>query len=137
MALATTSKELRMRRNGIAFAVWVILFGASFTAGHWFSDSTDLPLTGLAGVAYSLLPLVPGFMAFRAYLRFYREADEMMRKIQTDAIAFAFGVVVLFWGAIQLPEHVWLPKVKADLVMSVMLVSFSLSMIVGSIRRSQ
>ena len=57
-----------------------------------------------------------------------------MRKIQVDGVVFAFGAVMLFWGVIQLPEHVWLHKVSADMVASVMLIAWSLGTVLASWR---
>lgn len=39
-----------------------------------------------------LLPLVPAAFALVAYLRFLSRMDELGRRIQLEALAFAFGV---------------------------------------------
>ena len=128
------SRDRRTTRNAIAFAIWMCLFAASFLAGHWLLAATDWKPEGAVGIGFSLLPLIPGLIAFRAYLKFFREADELMRKIQVDGVVFAFGAVMLFWGVIQLPEHVWLSKVSADMVASVMLIAWSLGTVLASWR---
>src|ERR1044072_5487938 len=48
------------------------------------------------GGALAALTAVPGLVGIRAYIRFLREADELLRKIQLEALAIAFGVGVLF-----------------------------------------
>ena len=122
-------RDRRTNRNGIAFAVWVCLFGASFTAGHWLLGATGWTPEGALAIGYSLLPVLPGLMAFRAYLKLFREADELMRKVLIEGLLFGVGAVMLFWGAIQLPEHVWMHKVSADTVISVMMIAWSLGTI--------
>ena len=127
-----TSRDRRTRRNSLVFTFWLLLFAGSFLAGHWLLRYLDWTPEGAIGIGYSLLPLIPGLLAFRAYLKLFREADEMLRKTLVEGIVFGFGAVMLFWGTIQLPEHVWLPKVKADLVIAVMMIAWS----VGTIRAS-
>jgi hypothetical protein len=135
MASTPTAIERRSRSNSLVFLMWTFLFTASFLGGDWILDGTGWRPEGAVGIAYSLIPVIPGLLAFRAYLRLYREADEMMREVQTEGILFGFGAVVLFWGAIQLPEHIWLPRVKADVVIAVMLLSFCVGIIRAQGRR--
>lgn len=135
MAIAATSNERRTIRNSRHFVFWTVVFTASFLGGKWLFVRGGWEPQGLPGIAFSLLPLIPGLLAMRAYLRFFRETDEMMREIQTEGVLFAFAATVVFWGAIQLPEHVWLPKVKADIVMAFMLLSFAFGVCRASLRR--
>jgi len=121
-----TTLERRWMRNGREFAIWTFVFAASFLAGHWIASRTDWIPDGVGGVAISLIPIVPGLLAFRSFMTLFREADELMHKILVEGILFGFGAVILFWGAIQLPEHIWLPKVSADIVMAVMMLSWAL-----------
>jgi len=53
-------------------------------------------LSGPAAWALAALTVVPGVIGVHAYIRFLREADELLRKIQLEALAIAFGVGVLF-----------------------------------------
>ncbi|HSG34755.1 MAG TPA: hypothetical protein VLA37_09480 [Sphingomonadaceae bacterium] len=94
----------------------------------WDSDS-------IFAIAFSLIPLIPGAMAFRAFMRLYRESDEMQREMLTEGVVTGAALATIFWGAIQLPEHIWLPKVKADLVMAVLFLGFSAGMIRARLRR--
>jgi len=125
-----TSAERRYRRNSWTFNLWAIAFAASFLGGNWLLKATGWEPQGIDGVAFSLFPVVPGFFTARAFLRLFHGADEMMRAILTEGLLFGFGAVIIFWGAIQLPEHIWLDKVSADTVISLMLGGF----LVGAIR---
>src|ERR1044072_7891919 len=53
-------------------------------------------LSGPLGWALAALTAVPGLVGIRAYIRLLREGDELLRKIQLEALAIAFGVGVLF-----------------------------------------
>lgn len=127
---AEPKSERRYRRNSLTFNLWAGAFAASFLGGRWLIALTDWTPEGASGVAYSLLPVVPGFFAARAFLRLFHGADEMMRQILTEGLLFGFGATVIFWGAIQLPEHIWLEKVSADIVISFLMGGF----LVGAIR---
>jgi hypothetical protein len=133
-ACRQTSIERRMMHNGIVFTLWILLFGACFLAGHWAVARTDWVPHGAGGVAFSLIPMIPGLLAFCAYLRLLREADELVRKVFVEGTLFAFGATMLVWGAIQLPEHLWLSKIKADLMMSVMMLSWTLGTLLAARR---
>lgn len=135
MGIAVTSNERRTIRNRLQFVFWTLLFVASFLGGKWLVDGGGWELGGPAEIAISLLPLIPGLLAMRAYLRFFRETDEMMREIQTEGVLFAFAATLVFWGAIQLPQHVWLPKVEAGTVVGAMWISFSIGVCRASFRR--
>lgn len=93
------------RRANIHAMIWtasLIVCGVAIKA-----HLVESPLAGLVAA----VPLVPGFLFVRAYLKYLREADEFLRKIQMEALAIGFGaglvcgitVVTLtppsgFWG---------------------------------------
>jgi len=129
-----TSAERRAHRNGRNFALWACVFTASFLIGNfvfvkngWFPD-------GALGIALSLVPMIPGGIAFAAFLKLFRENDEIGRKAMTEGMVFALGAVIIFWGSIQLPEHVWLPKISADQVITVLMFGFAFGMVRASWR---
>lgn len=130
-----TSSERRTWRNTRATFLWALVFVASFLAGKVvFENAAWAPDPPLAWVL-SALPLIPGALAFRAFLRFFREADEMIREIYVEGLLYGVAAVMVFWGAIQLPEHVWLAKVRADTVITVLLGGFCFGIIRAGRRR--
>ncbi|GEM_PF-3557460 len=131
-----TSGELRQVRNGRSFALWVVLFMMSFIGLRPVFAMTGWEADSLVAIAFSLLPLIPGTMLFRAFMRLYRESDEMQRDMLTEGVLTGAALMMVFWGAIQLPEHVWLPKVKADFMMAVLCLGFSIGMIRARRRRA-
>jgi hypothetical protein len=90
---------------------------------------------GDLAIALSFVPVIPGLLAFRAFVRFLRSGDEMFRAVLIEGLVFGFGLTMVFWGAIQLPEHVWLDKVPADWVVSVLLLGTSFGVVRAQWRR--
>ena len=130
-----TRSERRTWRNMRATFLWALVFVASFLAGKViFQNAAWAPEPPLAW-GLSALPLIPGALAFRAFLRFFREADEMIREIYVEGLLYGVAAVMVFWGAIQLPEHVWLARVRADVVVLVMLGGFFFGVIRADRRR--
>jgi len=130
-----TSNERRTRRNGRAWLLWLLPFTATFVVGGRIFRYADWAPDGTAAVVLSFVPLLPGAMAFRAFLRFAREADEMLRDTLIEGLLFGFALAMIFWGAIQLPEHVWLPKMSADATMAVLLLGTWIGIVRAQWRR--
>jgi hypothetical protein len=101
-----TARDARNERRANAMAmIWtlsLIVCGLSIK-----THLVESPLAWLVAV----VPLIPGVLFARAYLKYLREADEFLRKIQMEALATGFGaglicgttVVTLtppsgFWG---------------------------------------
>ncbi|HUR82894.1 MAG TPA: hypothetical protein VM733_19190 [Thermoanaerobaculia bacterium] len=61
-------------------------------------------------------------LAARAYIVFLRDADELLRKIQLEALALSFGAAFIFMLGWRLCERLGAPKLDVDdpfIVMSV------------------
>lgn len=84
----------RDRRNERRLVVWSLVWMGSWVAldlaieGGWLASG---PVTVGAAVVCVLLGAGP----FYAYWRFLREADELRRRIELNALALAFGVGVV------------------------------------------
>lgn len=99
----------RDRRNRVATLRWSILLaagvvGSAFMLREGFGNSAALKWA-IAAIPIALL--IPWLLS---YLRFIREADELIRKIQLEGLAvgfwagFAFGIVYTVLGAVGLPR---------------------------------
>lgn len=109
--------------------------------GTWlgvnWAISTDLLGQGAPATLASIVPAVLGIGTVLAYRRFLREADELRRKIELDALAVAFGVGLVgsltYW-------LLWRSGAVAELdllgVIAVMTAAYGLSVIVGQVRYS-
>ena len=84
----------RDRRNSVAVVIWTLIWGAAYSAtlltirmGH----AGGILVWGL--VAASVLT---GAVALWAFVRFVNEADELMRKVHVNALAFGFAAGAVF-----------------------------------------
>jgi hypothetical protein len=125
----------RDTRNLRRFNIW--LFAAAFayvgaTAALRWRESIPgaLPwvLVGLA----SLLAI----QAIRSYRVFLRGADELLRRIQTDALALGFGLGVVFSLLYPLLEKLGAPKLDGQAPALVMMFSWSAGLWLGTRRYS-
>ena len=134
-ASAPTSVERLHRRRSRAWAMWLCLFLVSFLLGRGIFRESGLAADSTLAIAFSLLPLIPGVMTMRAFIRLFRDTDEMIREVLTEGLLFGFGTGVFLWGAVQLPEHVWLPKIGVDIVFAAMMAGFSIGIVRAQRRR--
>jgi hypothetical protein len=64
-------------------------------------------------------------------MRFLREADELVRKIELEGLAIGFGVGVLFLLGYQLLEQVGLPEISAHKTAAVMLFAWLFGQVIA------
>jgi hypothetical protein len=84
----------RDRKNQWRMTAWSLLWAAAFLAVVYAIVRGWLP-AGWPAAAATLVPTVLGAVTALAHLRFLREADELRRKIELDALAIAFGAGVV------------------------------------------
>ena len=75
-------------------------------------------------------------LAVRAYIRYLREADELIRKIQTEALSFSFGASAVFMIGWRLCERLGAFKLDVDDPLLVMVLFWAAGQWVGSRRYS-
>lgn len=92
--LGETRRDLR---NSLGVMIWTLLWGAAYT-GTLQAIKAGLAKGAVTWVLVSLTAFT-GLMAIRAYVRFVREADEMVQKVYIDALAFGFAVGAVFVAA--------------------------------------
>lgn len=98
----------RDRRNRIAVLRWSLLLAAAVVGSAWVLRAGLGISAALRGVtvALTIALVVPWLLS---HLRFIREADELIRKIQFEALAlgfwaaFTFGVLYIVLGHMGLP----------------------------------
>jgi len=123
----------RDARNMRVFHYW--FFGAMIC----FSASTILISEkflepGVLAWGLTLLTIVLSAMMVRAYMIFLRGADELLRKVQLEALSFSFGATVVFMMGYRLCERLGAPKLDVDDPMMVMILVLALGQWLG-IRR--
>lgn len=87
----TTERDRRNQRRIIA---WSLAWMVSWTAGALAIGREWLDIEA-AGVVAAALSAGLGIATLLAYRRFLREADELRRKIEIEALALAFGVGIV------------------------------------------
>lgn len=85
-------------------------------------------LTGLVGLL--------GVQATRSYLHFLREADELLRRIETEALALGFGVGAVVGLLYPLLEKLGAPALGGHATLLAMMLSWALGSWLGMRRYS-
>lgn len=116
-------------RNRRVFSIWCYIYGVGISAviltAHFFPE-----ISGPFAWLLAMIPVALGMAALRAFLRFLREADEFIRKVQLEGIAVGFGAASIFciaYFALELFGAPRLPLVVATLPMG-------LGWVVGALR---
>lgn len=126
----------RDRRNQRQILYWAAAWMGLWLAANLAIDRALLPETPLVAALLAFVPAIFGLGALRAYWRYLHEADELLRKIELDALALAFGFALLS------SLTCWILGLMGYLdldgllmwITSLMLVVYSLAVVVGQLR---
>ena len=128
-AVKSCSGTAADRTNQYRFLAWTAVWGVSFAAATWILAGDRAPPGAVAWLV-AALPLVPGALALRAYLRFLRMADEMIRKIQHESLAFGCGCGVMAGVGYPLLELAGAPQFP-DLTLLALMLGWSFGQLWG------
>lgn len=104
-------------------AIWLVSFlFVHLTMPRGDGTIADQPLWVWAVIAVAI---VSGMFLAHAYLRFIQGADELMRKIHIEALAFGFGVAFVFGMGADLLAQVGIPK-ASGVTWAVMIAAYSI-----------
>jgi len=126
----------RDRQNQLRIMPWTFGWMLSFLA-MTFAIKKEWITSDAAVVAISIVIMGLGVGTMLAYRRFLREADELVRKIELDALAATVGlgmVVGLSYWLLEFAEIVSEPGLP--MIITLMLVSYSIAVILGHRRYS-
>lgn len=126
-----TPRDLHNYRVFTGWMVGAMLAFAGATIlidGHFISASAGWVLT--VGTAVLML------FTMRSYIVFLRQADELLRKIHLEALAFAFGAGMVVMMAYRLCERLGAPKLDINDGALVMMLTWIAGQIIGSRRYS-
>lgn len=117
------------RKNQKQFVYWAFLWAITLVAATWLlkNGHVTAPFSWLLAI----IPTAFGVGGLLAYLRFLREADELVRKIELEGLAIGFGAGVLFIIGYQLLEQVGLPVISAHKIGAVMLFAWVFGQIIA------
>jgi hypothetical protein len=117
----TTARD---RRNQRRIIVWGLAWMVTWLAAGFLIKFDLIPPGMLAAVAATLVPMVLGIGTVLAYRHFLREADELRRKIEVEALALAVGVGLVGGFTYFLLERAAVVSESGVLVM-IMLITFT------------
>jgi drug/metabolite transporter (DMT)-like permease len=99
----------RDRTNLKKFSRWFRLFALAFVLAVIFLGPADggLEQTPPWRFVLAILPLLPGYFASCAYLKFLKEADELIRNVHYEAASKSFILVILLGFVYSLASQVF------------------------------
>ena len=101
------------RRNQYWFVAWTFAWALTFVVASWVLKN-HREAVGVGGWALALLPNIFAIGAMLAYLKFLRNADELLRRIQLEGLAIGFGTGIIFAIGYQLLERAGAPALAVD-----------------------
>ena len=111
---------------------WTLAWAISFVAAAWIFSGDSAP-TGATAWIVALVPNLFAVAVVLVYLRFLRDADELVKRIQLEGLGFGFGVGVLFAMGYQLLGRVGAPELDWGDMAAIMMLAF----VVGVIRANR
>ena len=103
----TAADQRNIRALWIWSLVWLASFAAVTTAVSVFPQ-----LSGPFAWLLAMIPILLGVPLVNVLLRFLRETDEFMRKVQLEGIALGFGAGSVFCMGYHVLEMVGAPEIR-------------------------
>jgi len=119
-------------RNYSRFTLWLAAAIVAFVAATMLIDGQWIPAP--AGWALTVVAVALIVATVRAYVHFLRNADELLRKVHLDALAFAFGAGAIGTMGYRLCERLGAPKLDINDGFLVMMLIWIAGQIVGARR---
>jgi hypothetical protein len=99
-------------RNMRVFNYW------TFAMAFWFAGATILLGKGFiepqpAAWIFPIGGLLVAAFTVRSYVRFLREADELLRKVHLEGLSFGIGAAVIFMPVYRLCERLGAPELDS------------------------
>ena len=124
----------RDRRNQWRFVGWSLIWTFAWTVAS-IAINHDWLGKGLPQLVIALVPTILGVGMLLAYSKFLREADELQRKIQLDALALGFGSGLVGAVLYRLLERTgFIGEADVLNVMLLMVVVYTVGVLVGQKR---
>ena len=124
-----TSRDAQRYRT---FTWWMSGSMMAFAAATILIDGERIP--EIAGWALTIASIVLMVIAMRSYIGFLRQADELLRKVHLEALAFAFGAGIVAMMGYRLCERLGAPKLDVNDAALVMLLCWMAGQWLGARR---
>ena len=122
----------RDAHNYRVFSGWMMGVVFVFAAATILIDGKFIPAA--AGWALTAATAVLAVVAMRSYILFLRTADELLRKVHLDALAFAFGAGLITMMVWRLCERLGAPKLDVNDAALVMILTWTAGQYLGARR---
>ena len=116
----TPRDKENMQRYVLAVVAWTTSFAVATVLLRFNRDAL-----GPVAYAVAVIPTLFGIGVIYSYVRFLREADELVRRVHLEALAVGFGVGMLFMMGYRLFERVGAPKLDMNDPLLVMALAWS------------
>ena len=133
MSEANGWKNDRSRRSERMVTVWSLAWALAFLSADFAIEGGSVG-EGLATWAVIAVVVILGVGWVMAYARFLRSADELMRKIQLDALAVGGGGGVVIGFTLILLDSANVMDARADYVVVGMVVAYIAAVVLGMYR---
>lgn len=135
MAISCSSLyTARDMQNYRTFTWWMTASMVAFAAATILIDGDFVGAA--AGWALTVVTIALMVVAIRSYISFLRVADELLRKVHLEALAFAFGAGVVCMMGYRLCERLGAPKLDVNDAGLVLLVTWIGGQLLGARRYS-
>lgn len=123
----TTQRDLR---NSLRILAALLAWAVCFVGGSQLIKRGLLP-AGVVSWAVAALATVAGIVVLVAYARYLREADELHRMIQLQALALGFGGTFVAIAGYRVFERAGAPAIDVADYTLVMVILYSIGLVVG------
>lgn len=123
----------RDAQNYMRFTLWMMASLVVFAAAT-ILISQEIIGPGVLAWSLSLAAVVLMAAAVRAYVGFLRSADELLRKVHLEALAFAFGVGAVTMMGYRLAERLGAPDLDINDPLLVMMLTWTVGQWIGARR---
>lgn len=126
--LMTPRDQRNERRVNLLMAAWMVTYLAALAL---------IAFDVVAGPAAWILAVIPALIAIAvvaSYTRFLHDADELLRKIQTEALAIGFGTGMFFTLSYAVFERAGAPTLQGPFVIFAMGAGWVYGMFRGTAR---
>ncbi len=111
---------------------WALAWAIAFVGASWFLRSDPAISAGAAWIV-AVAPNLLALGVVVVYLRFLRNADELVRRIQLEGLAVGFGVGVVLSMGYQLLERAGAPELSFSDLAAIMMFAF----VIGVVRANR
>jgi hypothetical protein len=121
----------RDSRNLRSVNLWFLISMSAFVAATFALSEKHLAVRGPLAVVIVAVTVVLIASTVVPFLRFLREADELLRKIQIEALGAAFAAGAVFMLGYGLCEQIGAPKLDVDAGVVIMFLFWGLGQYLG------